>query len=170
VAAPIACRLVAGFWDNYDRRRDLPWVNAVLIGAAIAFCVLVFPDAREIDQQIAAKEPVAAVQYLKQAGLAGPALNDYAWGGYLMWSNPDQRVFIDGRADIYAWTGVLREYGRWALLAEDPTRLLDRYGIQTILIRTSSPMANVLPHLKDWRRVFSDDHAIIFTRAAYPKQ
>ena len=165
VAAPIICRQLAGYWDRYDARRDLPWANGALIAIAMACCAAVFPDAKDIDQQIAAKKPVAALSYLRQAGLTGRMLNDYEWGGYLMWANPSQPVFIDGRADIYAWTGVLREYGRWALLEEDPAYLLDRYKIEICLIKVSSPMAQALPHLTQWRRVFSDQQSVIFTRS-----
>jgi hypothetical protein len=97
--------------------------------------------------------------------LKGPVLNDFGWGGYLMWTNPAQPVFIDGRADIYAWNGVMREYGRWAQLEVDPRNLLDCYQIQTCLLRSSAPMAHVLPYLPGWRQVYADQLAVIYTRA-----
>ena len=50
-------------------------------------------------------------------------LNEYVYGGYLSWALPEQKVFIDGRADVYAWTGVFEDYGAWATLREDPNRL-----------------------------------------------
>ena len=57
------------------------------------------------------------VRYLKQRGVYvlfntnGTLLNEYGWGGYLIWSlGPQQKVFIDGRADIYEYAGVLPDY------------------------------------------------------------
>jgi len=41
-------------------------------------------------------------KYLEQNKTAHNVLNDYAWGGYLLWKIPDLRVFIDGRMDH--WT------------------------------------------------------------------
>ncbi|MEO8026350.1 MAG: hypothetical protein ABI823_07750 [Bryobacteraceae bacterium] len=166
IAAPLMCRLLADAWENYDPRKDRPIVNALMMLAALAFSIAVLPSTRDIQKQIAAKEPVKATHSMNALGLSGPVLNDYAWGGYLMWANRSQPVFIDGRADIYAWTGVLRDFGRWALLQEDPRLLLDRYKIQTCLIRTSSPMANVLPYLPGWKKVYSDDLAVVFTRSS----
>jgi hypothetical protein len=82
----------------------------------------------------------------------------------MLWSNPGQPVFIDGRTDIYVWNGVFRDYGRWALLQDDPQALLDRYKIRTCVIRAEAPMARVLPYLPGWRQVYADDLAVVFTR------
>jgi hypothetical protein len=164
IVAPVLCRLLADQWDNFNPQRDHPVLNAFLIAVAAACSVAVLPSAKEIQAQITAKEPVAAVEFANRAGLSGPMLNEYSWGGYLMWANSSQPVFIDGRADIYAWTGVLRDYGRWALLQEDPRHLLDRYKIRTCLIRSSSPMARVMPYLPGWRKVYSDHLVVVFSK------
>ena len=166
VAAPVVCRLLAESWDNYDPRRDHPIVNGVLVAIAGLLCVGVFPNAGAIEQQIAAREPVAALGRIQESKLKGPMLNDYAWGGYLIWSNPAQPVFVDGRADVFAWTGVLRAYGRWAQLQDDPRQLLDRYGIQTCLIHATAPMARVLPYLPGWKQVYADKLAVVYTRVS----
>jgi hypothetical protein len=91
-------------------------------------------------------------------------LNEYVWGGYLTWALPEHRVFIDGRADVFDWTGVLAEYGRWYTLQEDPQKLLEKYGIQFCLLRPEAPEAQVLPHLTGWRRAYRDERAVVFVR------
>ena len=164
IACPIACRMLADSWDKYDPRRDHPFLNAALIAAAAMFSFVAMPDAADIAQQIASKEPVAAVAAV--AKLPGPLLNEYAWGGFLMWNNPHQPVFIDGRTDIYAWNGVMRDYGRWAMQQEDPQLLLDRYQIRTCILNAASPMAGVLAHLPGWTTVYSDNLAVVVTRSA----
>ncbi len=165
IACPIVCRLLAPYWDNYDPRLDRRGINAAMICAAAIFCIMVLPSPQQIEEQIAAREPAAAVAMMQRAGLPGPVLNEYAFGGFLMWNNPKQPVFIDGRTDIYAWNGVLREYGHWALLEEDPKLLLDRYKIQTCVLRAAAPMANVLPYLPGWKQVYKDKVAVVFTRS-----
>ena len=91
-------------------------------------------------------------------------LNEYVWGGYLIWAAPERKVFIDGRADIFDWTGVLNEYGRWATLREDPRLLLDKYNVDYCLLRAGAPMAQVLPHMAGWRRAYHDSIAVVFVR------
>ncbi len=96
--------------------------------------------------------------------LSGRMLNDYAFGGYLIWSAPEYKVFVDGRGDVYEWTGVLREYGSWATLQEDPTALLDKYHIELCLMPRTAPIARVLPYLHEWALIYSDDKAVLFQK------
>ena len=108
--------------------------------------------------------PVAAVDYIRRAGLSGPMLNDYGFGGYLIWALPEHKVFIDGRGDVYDWTGVFPEFGRWATLSEDPTLLLNKHGIRFCILSKTAPMAQVLPYLPGWSRAYSDKVAVVFVR------
>jgi hypothetical protein len=168
VAAPIVCYFLAAQWDNYNRDRDLPWMNALLMFLATIGCWMLLPGSADIDRQIRANEPIAALEVIKVKGIEGPMLNEYAWGGYLLWARPSQRVFIDGRADIYAWTGVLREYGRWATLKDDPRSLLDKYSIKVCLLPVTAPMAHVLPLMTEWKLLYSDSLAVVYTRNSLP--
>jgi hypothetical protein len=46
--------------------------------------------------------PVKAVNFVLENGIAGNLLNDYGYGGYLIYRlSPERKVFIDGRADMY---------------------------------------------------------------------
>ena len=91
-------------------------------------------------------------------------LNDYPFGGYLIWAAPEYPVFIDGRADVYEWAGVLGEFGSWATLQTDPNALLQKYKIGFCLLSIHSPMLHVLPLLKDWKQVYSDQNSVILVR------
>ncbi|HEV8612904.1 MAG TPA: hypothetical protein VGQ73_05290, partial [Gemmatimonadales bacterium] len=53
--------------------------------------------------------PVKAVARARAAGLSGPVFNEFAWGGYLLYAWPEQRVFIDGQTDFYG-VELTREY------------------------------------------------------------
>ena len=91
-------------------------------------------------------------------------LNEYVYGGYLIWAAPEYPVFIDGRADVFEATGVFREFGNWATLQEPPNKLLDKYKINFCLLARSSPMVQVLP-LAGWTMVYSDDNSAVFQRS-----
>lgn len=169
VAAPIVCRLLADTWENYKLSRDRRAPNLVVILMAVGVAIIGFPSANNLAQQVKQANPVKALDFMRSAGLSGRMLNDYAYGGYLIWAAPEHKVFVDGRADIYDWTGVLREYGAWATLRQDPGFLLDKYNIEFCLIPRSAPMARVFPYLPGWKLLYSDESSVIFGRAAAPK-
>lgn len=163
LAAPILSRMLAGLWDNYDAERDRPVLNACFIGVALVVAVLGFPSRQVLGMDVERDTPVKAVSFLTTHHVYGRMLNDYVYGGYLIWAAPEYPVFVDGRADVFEWTGVLGEFGRWATLQSDPRALLDKYKVDFCLLSRGAPMAQVLP-LLGWHAIYSDNLSVIFTR------
>ena len=163
LAAPILSRMLADLWENYDAERDRYVLNALLIVVSILIAIVAFPSRHALAMQVEKDSPAKAVTFLKSHHITGRMLNEYVWGGYLIWAAPEYPVFVDGRADVFEWTGVLNDYGRWATLESDPRALLEKYGIEFCLISHEAPMARVLP-LMGWRAIYSDDLSVIFIR------
>ncbi|MFZ0662111.1 MAG: hypothetical protein WAM66_05420 [Acidobacteriaceae bacterium] len=164
LAAPIVARLLSDFWEGYDPGKDRPLPNLLFIAVMALAVFLGFPSRQVIAKQIDKENPVKAVEYIKANHLSGNMLNAYGYGGYLIWTLPEHPVFIDGRADLYEWAGVLTEYGQWAMLESDPNLLLDKYHIGFCLLERTSPMAYVLPLMHNWKEVYSDKSSVIFVR------
>jgi hypothetical protein len=82
-----------------------------------------------------------------------------------VWALPEHKVFIDGRADVFDWAGVLRRYRQWVSLESDPERLLDDYRIGFCLLPADGAQAQVMRHLAGWRRAYSDGVAAVFVRS-----
>ncbi|HSY37239.1 MAG TPA: hypothetical protein VK814_15915 [Acidobacteriaceae bacterium] len=164
LAAPVISRLLADSWDGYDAAHDRPVPNAILIALSLLVIVWGFPNRQNLASQVDQGNPTQAVQFIQTNHLAGNMLNDYGYGGYLIWAAPDHPVFIDGRSDVFESTGVLAQYGRWALLQSDPNSLLNQYNISFCLLARTAPMAHVLPFLPNWKAVYSDNRSIIFMR------
>ncbi|MGH9589524.1 MAG: hypothetical protein ACRD25_03980, partial [Terracidiphilus sp.] len=164
LAAPVLCRQIAGLWDNYDRDKDPHWLNAAMMAGALLTMYFSFPGAQDLQAQVETRSPVKAVAYIESHHLAGPMLNDYTDGGYLIWAAPDHPVFIDGRGDPFEETGVLLEFGQWATLQVDPRALLQKYKIRFCLLETGSPIIQVLKLLPEWKEVYSDSNSVIFAR------
>ena len=120
--APVLTRLLADCWERYRAERDHPVANAVLIAASLAIMFFAFPSPQNLAAQVEKDSPVKAVQFIQAHHLPGPMLNDWDDGGYLIWAAPEYPVFIDGRADVYEWTGVIHEFGNWVTLAAPPVR------------------------------------------------
>ncbi len=164
-----------GRWlEPYDERKDQYVLNAVLI-ALIAFgFVYFFPSQKKIDALLAKKYPMHAIAYMNSHPLPGPMFNDYGWGGYLIWTYGTTRgtthpVFIDGRADIYEYGGVLRDYLNIEKIANDTPELLAKYQIRSALISSKSSLATYLKALPGWKLVFANKLADIFVfQGSYP--
>jgi hypothetical protein len=112
--------------------------------------------------------PEAAVA---NAGLAkaGPVLNDYSFGGYLIFAGIP--TFIDGRGELYGGQFIVR-YNRAISLADLPDflELLDQYKFRATLLAPDTPAVALLDRLPDWQRVYSDDVAVVHKRQAEPKK
>jgi hypothetical protein len=165
LAAPILSRLISTSWDRYDAARDRPLPNAVFLAGSLLVAFLAFPNHRNLEAQVEEQSPVRAVEFIRAHHLSGPMLNEWVFGGYLLWAAPEHPVFIDGRGDVYGWTGVFDEFGAWAQLQTDPHLLLDKYGISFCVLSRRSDLVVVLPLLPDWKEVYSDNVAVIFVRS-----
>jgi hypothetical protein len=99
---------------------------------------------------------------------AGPLLNDYAFGGYLIFAGIP--TFIDGRSELYGGAFIER-YNRDIALADldDFLKLLDQYKIAATLLEPSTPAVALLDRLPDWKRVYGDDVAVVHKRLTAPK-
>jgi len=164
LAAPILSRQLATWWNETEVVADRPALNAAFMAGALTVAFLGFPSHQNLQAQVEEKSPVKAVRFMQAAHLAGPMLNSHAFGGYLMWAAPEQPVFLDGRTDVFEWTGVLQEFGDWATLQTAPSALLNKYRINFCLLNRDAQMVRVLPLLLDWKVVYSDNNSVILAR------
>ncbi|HEV2484240.1 MAG TPA: hypothetical protein VGT08_01805 [Terracidiphilus sp.] len=164
LAAPILSRQLANSWEGYEIDNDRIGPNAVFIGISLLAAFLAFPDHQNLIKQVEAESPVKAVEYIKANHLSGPMLNSYEFGGYLIWAAPEYPVMMDGRTDVYEWSGFLGEFGKWATLQSDPNLLLQKYKVNFCLLTAQSPMVHVLLLLHEWKMVYSDYNSVIFVR------
>jgi hypothetical protein len=110
--------------------------------------------------------PVRATKFLEQHALPPPVFNNYDWGGYLIaHSYPKYRVFVDGRSDLYGDSFLSKTVNTYqAHPGWDAT--LASFGIRTVFIGRTSPLATVLRESRDWTLAYEDEQAAVFTRHA----
>jgi hypothetical protein len=108
--------------------------------------------------------PEGAVAYMKANRIQGRLFHDWDWGGYLIWHMPELKVFIDGRGDPYASTGVFKDY--WSVVSnEDPQPVLDKYRVEYVLIPATSRLAKVLQSSPTWTQLYSDETSVLLHRS-----
>jgi hypothetical protein len=163
-SAPIFAVLLARWLPPYNRKIDHFVLNAVLMSAATIAMVRYFPSRADIEKATAKTFPAGAVEYLRTHPVAGPMFNDYGYGGYLVAMLPEQKVFIDGRGDLYEDAGIFGEYLEVAGLRPAAFMVLRVHGIQSCLLERKEPLATVLGALPDWEQRYSDGVSVLFVR------
>jgi hypothetical protein len=165
VFAPLLALVLARRIPRYEPGRDRPALNAALAVLILAAMVYFFPSHESLEGRVAGYYPHRAVEYLRENPVDGTVWNEYGWGGYLIWTmGPKHKVFIDGRADIYEYAGVLDDYLRIARLAPDALPLLRKYGVEACLVRREAPLATLLGALPEWERTYADSVSVVFVR------
>jgi hypothetical protein len=169
IFTPWMAALLVRWVPPYRPKTDKPLLNALLMVAGIVGLVASFPTRQALQRGIAENYPVDAVDYLKTHPVPEPMLNEYGWGGYLIYArSPEHKVFIDGRADIYEYSGVLAEYQDMVLLKPDALSLLRKTGIRACLLRRSAPLRNFLAALPGWKIVYEDQLSTILVKDRAP--
>lgn len=162
IARPLAAQIAAirGTPREAASPRLFAGVIAVLIAALLAASIALAaafhytPNARIT--------PAAAVDALKRAN-PGPVLNQYDFGGYLVYEGVP--TFIDGRTELYGGSFFDRYY-KAVMLADLAgfDGLLDKYGIKATLLAPDTPAVAYLDRQPGWHRLYADDIAVVHVR------
>jgi hypothetical protein len=163
VLPPLLARELT-FFSSYRREIDKPWLNAGIVTLMVAFIATHVPAESALLNQARQDTPFKAVEFLKTNRPAGNLLNDFNWGGYLVWNLPDTPVFIDSRADAFEQSGIFADYMD-AIQLRRPLEVLDKYNIDTVLMPRTSPISYLLRHDSGWTVRYEDGTAVVMQRA-----
>jgi len=86
------------------------------------------------------------------------------WADYLIYVNPEQKVFIDGRSDFYG-PEVGNDYIRLTGGAWDWQPLVNKYGFNLALLPVDSALGQILKLAPDWKIVEDDGKRILLVRS-----
>jgi hypothetical protein len=158
--APLLATMLARWVPGYDRAKDLYIFNGVLMAAIATALVAYFPSQSSLKQAVAKTFPLGALEYLQQNPIPRPMFDTYGFGGYLVYTG--QKVFIDGRGDVYERGGVLSDYARITNIKPGALAILQSYGIRSCLLGPDEPLATLLAASPDWRRVYVDSVSVVY--------
>jgi hypothetical protein len=107
--------------------------------------------------------PKAAIDFVKQNGIAGNVFNSYDFGGYLIFSGVP--TFIDGRG-IAATDDFFWKYIQTVNLVDinKAFQLLDDYRVTWALLHPTQPLAKALGRSALWNEAYSDNYSVVFVR------
>jgi len=140
-------------------------LNAILMIAVVAGVARFFPSRTQLENRVAERWPVKAVQYLEQHPAPRPMYNNLRYGGYLIYAlDGRNKVFIDGRNDIYERTGVFADYVSIGRVKPNAFFLLRAYNVQSCFIEPQEALATLLAASPQWQKVYADNLIAIFAR------
>ena len=108
--------------------------------------------------------PVAAVEFIKKNNITGRMFNSYNYGGFLIYElYPDQKVFIDGRADMYG-DDFIWEYMNINNGGEDWKELFDKHLIDYAIVGKQAPISQLLQLSGEFVSVHEDNDHVLLVR------
>ena len=161
--APVLAKIL-DFVPPYRAELDTPVLNAFAILLMIVGIAYFWPKESELQAKVNEQYPVGAITYLQSHPASGPMVNYYLWGGFTNWKDPKLKVFVDGRADIFDYSGVFTDYLN-LLALQQPDAILDKYKARYVLFPHNEPLTCLLEHSSHWKTVFSDQNSVLFERS-----
>lgn len=157
---PLLARSLAS--DAHPQRTVSP-----VIGLACAFLVLCLVIGRLRNAPAITTDnaafPDKALPFLAGFHPQGNVLNEYTWGGYLIWHKRDLPVFVDSRVDIFEYNGTFADYLDISHL-KNPLELLDKHSIRYVLFKTDHPLVYLLEHTSQWKVDYTDATTTLLER------
>jgi hypothetical protein len=142
---------------------DNPGLNLVMICAMAAIMAWQVPSSAQLGADIVEEYPVAALSHLNSTPLHGRILNDYDWGGYLIWNARQVPVFVDSRVDIFEYSGIFADYLDIMGLKHS-LELLQKHDIHYVLFARQKPLAYLLRNSPQWTVIYQDNVAVLIER------
>jgi hypothetical protein len=165
ILTPALSEALRSRWRDFSLRMQT--TNAAncgwpVVGLAAFVTVVFVPHPTEM---LPSKWPVSAVAYIQQNpdGFRGNMFNQYVWGGYLMHTLPEHRVFVDGRTDFYG-EALIRQFDATASLSTNWMDALVQYNVSWTLMPTTHRLNLALALLPGWKCVYSNQVATIFRK------
>jgi hypothetical protein len=150
--------------EEDDRRSvTFPYIGMVLVvlGLIMASSGRIGPLQLVTDRFSEERFPVEAVRRAREADLDGHKLfNQYRWGGYLLYSWPEQLIFIDGMANFFG-SELMEEYRSIWLTQEGWKEQLENRGIELMIIPPDVVLTQEVKKLDGWTVWFEDSTATV---------
>jgi len=185
-----------GYKREVDVSNNKKYIVVLLISTTIGLAWLTFqiPFGQDsIKERCGIKYPCAAVDYLKANRQYDDLrlLNEFNWGGYLLYAYPERQIFIDGRMPqaTYKEHTILEEYSKFKVAGTDYQELLNEHGIGLILLysqdrqvkisklerallqvkpeemKINSYLRDFVGSSSDWKEVYKDELSVIYVRS-----
>jgi hypothetical protein len=107
--------------------------------------------------------PVKMIHDHHQEILKARLLTTDQWGDYLIYLDPNQKVYVDGRSDFYG-PEIGNQYLRMTGGQWDWDQILTKNGFTSVLLPSELPLCQLLKRDPGWRVEEDSGRAILLVR------
>ncbi|MFO1019547.1 MAG: hypothetical protein U0903_02425 [Planctomycetales bacterium] len=159
-------------WEQSPSPRGGLWSVAMLGLVWIGFAMsplgvrLLHHRTPEFSKLVSEGTPIHAVEYLRKNPPQGQLFNTFEWGDYLLFAGPENlQVFCNSHAHLIP-AEVWQSYLSIAHGSAQSTDLLDRYGVNAVIVDLArhDALISALKKNPDWEERYRDGLAIILIR------
>jgi len=111
------------------------------------------------------KFPTVAVAKARAAALPGRVFDAWVWGGYIMYAWPEASLHVD---PLKFNAETMKSYTAIEDLRPGWQEELSRWNVQTIIVKSASPLARGLARERSWSIWHRDSTAVIYRPAPGP--
>jgi len=180
VTAPLIASQLSDWWNQWTahvKKNSIPGIlnlmgadalkgftrTSVWPAAAVVVLALMGPPIKWPQDFPEFVFPVTIVRAHSDLILQSRVLTTDQWADYLIYVNPAQKVFMDGRSDFYG-PEVGNDYLRITSGAWDWRKLMSKYGFNLALLPVDSALTQILKMAPDWRVIQDDGKRILLVR------
>lgn len=167
VEIPARLADLAGRWTRRRGRSELDPIAVSALNVVLLLCVgasIAYMQTRRYNAETIIDEalPVKAAAFVADQGITGRMFNEYGEGGYLIYRlYPAQRVFVDGRADLYG-NAFLKEYFQIVNGGPAWKEKLEARGVDYAVLPKQVPLRQLLLSDGGYKLVYDDErHSVV---------
>lgn len=184
-ALPVVSLHVAsiGLWERF---RSIPWLSfctkrrerpesSPMFRPFLNYAILLLLAAAGLIKWIAVNQqdfvnsyilstyPVDAIHWIDENLRSGNLMNEYNWGGFILWSLPAYPVFIDGRTDLYG-DSIIKEWVAVLQCGEDWEQIVNTREIDIMLLQPDRAIVRCAQE-SSWEILFQDELAVVLVKS-----
>ena len=165
ILCPLFAEDISGLGrDNPAKER--PFLNLAIMAGVLAFAAATLPPVPSLTAKMDQEYPAQAVVWLRGHPLDGQLLNDFNWGGYLIWNLPETPVALDTRTDVFEETGLLAQYIDILGLKKSPDTFAGGH-FRYVLFPSDAPLVTLLRVTPGWKVLYEDKTATLLGRVPH---
>jgi hypothetical protein len=146
--------------DRQKKGLNLVFVGLMGFACFIKLAAVTYPGLVSVYESMFF--PVDAVAYMKSHAPIneGRLFNSYNWGGYLIWKDTSEKVYVDGRTDLYG-DEILGEWVTVTQAGQGWQAALSKWNVTRVILEPNRPLVSALPS-SGWVEKYRDDQAVVF--------
>lgn len=154
----------AGDHASYRLGTQMRFAVGLAIVVALVAAAAIWPfSSQKLLSEVGGQYPLAAAKNIRKNNLQGPLLNEFSWGGFLIYALPEIPVAMDGRVNVHGQDNVLNGLSLWK--GEEGWQSRPELENANLVIGSRAwPLTGLLRSDPRFKLIYEDPLAVLFQR------